>query len=131
MTTSSFTHLRSLAALATVSLVAACGGGGGDGGSTTLATVSSTGVGAPRYGQSLLMTLNGANLDTGIVLASAGCRSMTRSTTAPNLSTATTAYYTCTPSALGAQSLTVTRTLDSAVLTTAAFTVPPRRSRWR
>jgi cyclophilin family peptidyl-prolyl cis-trans isomerase len=49
---------------------------------------------------------------------------MTRSTTAPNASTATTAYYTCKVSAIGAQSVTITRTADGAAIGTASFDVP-------
>ena len=117
-------RLRALAALSSIVALVACGGGGGDSGSTDLATVTSIAIAAPRYGQPLLLTVNGAKLDTAIVAAAPGCRNMTRSTAAPNISTATTAYYTCTPSALGVQTFTVTRSLDSVTLSTASFTVP-------
>ena len=115
---------RALLIAPLLALLSACGGGGDSTGSTSLAIVTSAGVSAPRYGQTLLLTLNGSLLDSGIAVASPGCRNITRSTTAPNISTAATAYYSCTPSTLGAQTFTVTRTLDNAVLTTAPFTVP-------
>jgi len=49
---------------------------------------------------------------------------MTRSTTAPNISTATTAYYTCTVAAVGAQSVAITRSGDAFNLNTLNYTVP-------
>ncbi len=100
-------QLCSLLVATTLSLVA-CGGGGGDAGGP-LPVVTSSGV-TPgvKYSESMLITLNGSNLDQPMTLASAGCRSFTRGTAAPNVSTATTAYYTCTVSGVGSQSVTVT-----------------------
>jgi peptidyl-prolyl cis-trans isomerase A (cyclophilin A) len=115
-----------VAAAATV-LLNACGGGGdaGDLSGDGRASVSSASVGAVKYGQTALVTINGTDLTTGaIAVASPGCTGMTRSTTAPNVSTATTAYYTCKVAALGAQAATITRTADGATLGTAAFDVP-------
>ena len=45
------------------------------------------------------------------------------STTAPNVSNASTAYFRCTVSGVGAQTVNVTRTSDGGVLGTAAFNV--------
>lgn len=100
----------------------ACGGGGGGG--SPAPTVTSMGVDNLKYSQQAVVTLNGTNLDADLTVASAGCSSMTRSTTAPFVSTATTAYYTCTVSAIGAQTFTATRTSTSASLFSGAFDVP-------
>jgi cyclophilin family peptidyl-prolyl cis-trans isomerase len=119
-----FVRLRPFAcALAAAAVLAGCGGGD-DAGSTELAIVSSTSTGVPRYSQPLLITVNGVRLDKGLAVTSAGCPGMTLSTTAPNVSSDTVAYYTCTPKALGAQTATVVRTLDSVVLATVPFSVP-------
>jgi peptidyl-prolyl cis-trans isomerase A (cyclophilin A) len=85
--------------------------------------VTSASVGTARIGKPVLLTVNGSNLDRGLTVASPGCASVSLSTTAPNISTATTAYFTCTASAPGAQQFTVTRTADSTLLNTVAYTV--------
>ncbi len=86
--------------------------------------VSAASAGAPRYSQPLLLTLTGTNLDQPMTVTSPGCNGIVRSTTAPNISTATTAYYTCTVAAVGAQQFVVVRTYDNANLASAAYTVP-------
>jgi peptidyl-prolyl cis-trans isomerase A (cyclophilin A) len=107
-------------------LLAACGGGGGggSGGSAAEPTVTAMSVGAAKYSDTLLVTATGTNLDAGLTLSSAGCNSMTRSTTAPNVSNASTAYFTCTVSALGSQSVTALRSSDATALASANFMVP-------
>ncbi|MEO5733459.1 MAG: peptidylprolyl isomerase [Rubrivivax sp.] len=82
-------------------------------------------MGTARYSQSVLLTVSGSNLDQGLTVASPGCRAGTiqRSTTAPNVSSAGTAYYTCTVSEVGAQQFSVTRSSDGTALRTQAFTV--------
>ena len=87
-------------------------------------TVSNATVGAAKYSQPVLVTIDGTNLDTRLAVASAGCKNMARSTTAPYVSSVTTAYYTCTASRLGAQAVTVGRAVDPVILATANFTVP-------
>jgi cyclophilin family peptidyl-prolyl cis-trans isomerase len=87
-------------------------------------TVSNATVGAAMYSQPVLVTIDGTNLDTRLAVASAGCKNMARSTTAPYVSSVTTAYYTCTASRLGAQAVTVGRAVDPVILATANFTVP-------
>lgn len=116
--------LRLVLALPAAVLIAACGGGGGDGGTTGGPTVTTATISSPKYSQSALITINGSGLDSGLTVSSAGCKNMTRSTTAPNASTATTAYYTCTVSAIGTQSVNVTRTSDSVALKSVSFDVP-------
>jgi len=113
-------------ALILSSLLVACGGGGSDSGALPAAQplVSSGAAGTPRYSQSLLLTLIGVNLDSGVTVTSAGCSNIVRSTTAPIISTAAVAYYTCTVSAAGAQQFNVTRSSDAFVLATVAYTVP-------
>lgn len=93
-------------ALAAAALLSACGGGGGDSGSAP-PTVSASSVSSARYSDTMLITLVGSNLDQTLTFTGAGCRNYVRSTTAPNVSTATAAYYTCTVSGVGSQSLSV------------------------
>lgn len=107
-------------------LLLACGGGGGGDtpAPTPVPVVTAAVVSAPKYGQPLLLTLTGTNLDQPMAVSSAGCTSPVRSTAAPNISTATTAYYTCTASAVGAQQFAVTRASDNASIGSAAYSVP-------
>lgn len=110
-----------LSPLALAALLAACGGGGGDAGVqppvVTLSTTSSV-----KYGETMLVTLTGARLDQALTLSSNGCRNFARSTTAPNISSATTAYYTCTTSATGSSTVTVAGAGQT--VATVAFMVP-------
>jgi cyclophilin family peptidyl-prolyl cis-trans isomerase len=116
------THRLTWALAAAVTL-SSCGGGGGDSGPSGPA-VTSASIGAPTYGRSTLVTINGTGLDADLTVSSGGCKNMTRSTAAPNVSTATTAYYTCTVSAIGAQTVAFTRTSTAAALNTLSYTVP-------
>lgn len=100
----------------------ACGGGGGSAGGPP-PTVSSVTTSNAAYSQTLLITAQGSNLDQGVGASSAGCRNMVLSTTAPNVSNASTAYFRCTVSGVGAQTVNVTRTSDGGVLGSAAFNV--------
>ena len=123
-TTTTLAHPLRLAPLVCAALLAACGGG--DDSSSPFVdppTVSSTNVGTAMYSQTALVTINGAHLDAGLSVSSAGCSDMTRSMTAPNVSSDTTAYYTCTVSAVGAQTVTVSRSSDNTVLGSANFNV--------
>jgi cyclophilin family peptidyl-prolyl cis-trans isomerase len=112
-----------LLAAASAAALVACGGGGGDSPAPAL-TVSGVTTGAARYSQQLLLTVNGANLDQGLTVTSSGCTNITRSTTAPNISTATTAYFTCTVSAVGNQSFAINRTSDGTSAASAPYIVP-------
>jgi cyclophilin family peptidyl-prolyl cis-trans isomerase len=114
--------LRLLSALTAAVLVAACGGGGDSGPSGP--SVTSATISAPKYSQPALVTINGTGLDTDLSVSSSGCKNMTRSTAAPNASTATTAYYTCTVGAIGAQSVAISRASTSASLKSLSFDVP-------
>ncbi len=109
--------------LALSATLAACGGGGGDSGSPA-ASVSSATAGNPMYGQPLLLTINGNQLAGSINLGSAGCRDFTLSTAAPNISSASAAYYRCTVMDVGAQQASVVRRSDNTVLATVSYTVP-------
>ena len=95
-----------LAPLFTAALLTGCGGGGGDSGSPP-PTVSAFSASSARYSDTMLITLVGSNLDQTLTFTGAGCRNYVRSTTAPNVSTATAAYYTCTVSGVGSQSVAV------------------------
>lgn len=92
--------------LAVSAWLASCGGGGGDSGGPP-PTVSASSVSSARYSDTMLITLVGSNLDQPLTFTGAGCRNYVRSTTAPNVSTATAAYYTCTVSGVGNQSVSV------------------------
>jgi cyclophilin family peptidyl-prolyl cis-trans isomerase len=109
------------AVLACAVLVVACGGGGGD--AQLVAAVTSSSAGPARYSQSLLITLQGTHLDRGIALTSPGCSGFTLSTAAPNISTASTAYYRCTVTAVGAQQVGVVRSSDGVQLAGVPFSV--------
>jgi cyclophilin family peptidyl-prolyl cis-trans isomerase len=91
---------------------------------TPLTTVTSAVAGTAKYSQTLLFTVTGNNLTNGMNASASGCTGVALSTTAPNISSATTAYYTCTAGSLGAGSLSLTRRSDNAVLSTVAFNVP-------
>ena len=133
MTTKAW-NLGLLAAIPAALLLAGCGGGGGGGDTTpaptptppsTQATVTSATVTNAKYSQNALVTINGTNLDTGLTVTSATCTGMARSTTAPNVSTATTAYYTCKAGTVANnQTVSIVRTSDNATLSTPTFNVP-------
>jgi cyclophilin family peptidyl-prolyl cis-trans isomerase len=90
----------------TAGLLASCGGGGGEPGGPA-PTLSSSSASSARYSEPMLITLAGTNLDQALTFTGGGCRNFVRSTTAPFVSTATLAYYTCTVSGVGAQTLGV------------------------
>ena len=115
--------LIAMSAISSAMLIAACGGGGGTG-SAAAPTVASASAGTPKYGQKLLLTVSGSNLDQGLSITATACTGIALSTTAPSVSTATTAYYQCTVSASGAGQFVLTRTSDNATLTTTPFNVP-------
>ena len=92
--------------LAAAALLSACGGGGGSSGGPP-PTVSAFSASSARYSDTMLITLVGSNLDQTLTFTGAGCRNYVRSTTAPNISTSTAAYYTCTVSGVGNQSVAV------------------------
>ena len=115
------TSLRTRLIVSASVLAAACGGGGGAAPEPTVTSMSTTT--AVKYSDTMTVTLTGANLDAGLAVSSAGCKSMALSTTAPNVSNATTAYYTCTVSAIGAQTVSATRSSDGAALQSANFNV--------
>ena len=76
------------------------------------------------YGQTLLLTLNGNNLDQGLVVTSAACPGAVLVNAAPLLSTASTAFYQCRVAAVGAGQFVVRSVSDGSVLTAVPFVVP-------
>ena len=77
------------------------------------------------YGQPLLLTVNGINLDQSLaVTSSAACPAAVLVNTAPLLSTATTAYYRCTAAGVGPGNFVLKSTIDGSTLATVSFTVP-------
>ena len=116
--------------LACAIALSACGGGGGGGGAAapggtadapTVGTASL--VAAAKYGQKLVVTANGTGLDR-VTGTATGCKDFGISTTAPYVSTATTAYFQCTVTALGAAQVVLKRPSDGATLSTISFNVP-------
>lgn len=86
-------------------------------------SVTSSSVAATRYGAPVLLTVTGANLDAGIAVTASGCKAIALSTAAPNASSATTAYYTCTASGAYNSTFTLKGAFGEA-LGSASFTVP-------
>jgi cyclophilin family peptidyl-prolyl cis-trans isomerase len=109
--------------LAAAALLSACGGGGGDAGGPPPTVASATITNSARYSDTLSFTLLGTNLDQNLNFTSGGCRNFTRLTTAPTQSTATVAYYTCTVSGTGAQTITVSSSAVMGALATMPFTI--------
>ena len=112
------------ASVVLVTSLTACGGGGGYGDAGVQPpTVALSSTSSVKYSESMLITLTGSRLDQTLTLTSAGCRNFVRSTSAPNVSSATTAYYTCTVAgAVGNQTVTVAG--GGANIASVAFTVP-------
>lgn len=116
---------RSLPSLAALALLSACGGGGGSAGTPVgdPPTVSSATASTVMFSRTLTVTVNGSNLDSRLTVASPSCSGMTRSSTAPYVSSSTTAYYQCRAVGVGAQAVTITRSTDGSTLATVPFTV--------
>lgn len=101
-------------------LLTACGGGDSAGPTITAPT-----TGSPKYGQTLVLTLHGSDLDRGLVVtSSAACPGAALVNKAPWLSTATTAYYECTVAGIGAGAFFVKSAAGGGTLVTVPFTVP-------
>lgn len=100
----------------TLAALSACGGGGNAG----PATVSSMSINAPKYGVQGVITVAGTNL-SNLTLTAPGCRKLARLSTAPTVSTETTAYFSCTPS--GTYSSNVVASYNGTTLNTQTLTV--------
>lgn len=109
------------ASLLLAAALTGCGGGGSS--SAPGPTISAVGVGTPKYGQTLVFTVDGANLDRGLSATSAGCSSVTTGSSAPYASSATRAYLLCQVAAVGDQTLTIGPSSGSGEQTQAGFTV--------
>lgn len=115
-----------------LALLSGCGGGGEK--ESVVPTVSSTSVrslgtlgggeGSGNYGEKVLITVNGSALDQGITVRSNGCTGITRLSSAPTISGASTAYYECTVSSAGNLLATVSRDVSGFVMAVATWTVP-------
>jgi peptidyl-prolyl cis-trans isomerase A (cyclophilin A) len=117
---------QSAVVLAGLAILSACGGGGDASptpAQTPVVTVTSATAATPKYGQALILTVNGTNLDQGLSVASTACPGAALVNAAPLLSTGTTAYYRCTVAAVGAGQFLVTRNADGATLIATPFTV--------
>jgi cyclophilin family peptidyl-prolyl cis-trans isomerase len=114
-----------LIASAAAGMLAACGGGGGGAGPTPEPTVASVTASDAKYSQKVVATVSGSNVNAGLTATSTACTApMTLSTTPPNVSDGSTAFYTCTATAVGAHAVTVTRASDGAAMGSANFSVP-------
>jgi cyclophilin family peptidyl-prolyl cis-trans isomerase len=112
--------MRAACALVAPAMLGACGVGGGD-----APTVSAPATGTPMYGQPLVLTIHGQNLDQGLaVVSSAACPGAALVNAAPLLSSATTAHYRCTVAGIGAGQFVVKSASDGGTLTTVPFMVP-------
>lgn len=107
-------------------LLAACGGGGGGGSPPPgpQPEIASATNEQARYGDPILITVQGSNLDRGLVATATttGCRDLALQTTAPTASTATTAYFRCNVTAVGNQTVRFTAS-DGRVLRELTFLV--------
>jgi cyclophilin family peptidyl-prolyl cis-trans isomerase len=107
-------------------VLVACGGGGSGASDNASAkpqvTVSSLLTTDAKYGQPLVITIAGANLDQTLQVSSRGCKGMARSTAPSRVSTSTTAYFECAASAIGSSQVTVADD-QGTTLASAAFTV--------
>ena len=79
-------------------------------------------VSATKYGAPALVTVSGSNL-SNMSLTAPGCKNVTRLTTAPTVSSDTTAYFSCTPS--GAYTSSISAVSNGATITSQTLTVPP------
>lgn len=126
MMTISYRRVAVIIALAASAMLAACGGGGGGDGDSPGAQpeINSATNEQARYGDPILFTVQGANLDRGLVAAATttGCRDLALQTSAPTASNATTAYFRCNVTALGNQTVRFTRS-DGTVLRELTFLV--------
>jgi cyclophilin family peptidyl-prolyl cis-trans isomerase len=115
---------RAAAALSLAALAAGCGNGGGGTNYEAVAVLSSS-AGVATFGDSVLITLNGRNLNQvplNYGFSATGCNNLTRSTTAPNVSNDTTAYFTCVPAVSSTIHFRATRSTDGVLLADVPFT---------
>jgi cyclophilin family peptidyl-prolyl cis-trans isomerase len=118
-----------LSVSATAFLLSACGGGGGaspstpNGGSETVAIAGVPSNDVAMYGKKLTLTVNGTNVDKLAVTAS-GCKDVALSTSGAFVSTASTAYFQCTVSAVGTAQFILKRPADAATLVAISVPVP-------
>lgn len=108
--------------------LSACGGGGGGGVATTPSdgtgtlSVTSAVAATPKFGQNLALTVSGTDLDQGLVVAATGCTGVTLDA---SVSSATSAVYRCTVSAVGQGQFTLTKSGNNvALVSPVSFTVP-------
>ena len=111
-------------ALLLLAALAACGGGGTAGSSGPVVSSARLISASARYSQPLTITILGSNLDQGVAVSSSACKNATLSADPSQLSTATTAYYQCTVSSIGAGTINITRTSDGTLLQTISFNAP-------
>ncbi len=102
-------------------MLSACGGGGGAttaGGGSDVVAITSAANDAPMYGKRLTLTVNGSNVDKLVVTATGGCKDVVLGSG----SSASTALYQCTLSAVGPAQIFLKR--PDGVVSTVSFTVP-------
>ncbi len=115
------------AALISAFVLSACGGGGGGGaigGAADGPSVSAAELKVdPKYGQKLVLAVNGAGLDK-VGATGSGCNDFSLNTAAPYISNASTAYFQCSVTAVGAAQIVLKRASDGATLWTFPLNVP-------
>lgn len=113
--------LRRAAAAFLPALLAACGNGGGGTNYEAVAVLSAS-AGTATYGDTVLITLTGRHLDQNFQFRATGCNNVQKSTAAPNISTESTAYFTCTPASSGTMRFLAQRASDGVLLADVPFT---------
>lgn len=111
---------RAAAALSLALLAAGCGNGGGGTNYEAVAVLSAS-VGVATYGDSVLITLTGRHLDQTFQFSAPGCNNLTKNTTAPNVSSADTAYFTCVPAVSSTIHFRATRSSDGVLMADVPF----------
>lgn len=129
------THLkRSGLLLSWLALLAGCGGGGSSDTapatanpavSASSAALEGTASTQPQFSRRVVLTLSGSELDAAnLAVSNSACTGLTRGTTAPYVSSASTAYYLCTVNAVGTGRFEVRRSGDGTLVRSHEYPVP-------
>lgn len=114
------TTLRRTAAVSLIAMLSACGNGGGGTNLEAVAVLSAS-AGPATYGDTVLITLTGRHLDQNFQVRAPGCNNLRKGVTAPNASTDTTAYFTCTPAVSSTIHFEAQRSSDGVLLADVPF----------
>jgi cyclophilin family peptidyl-prolyl cis-trans isomerase len=117
------TVLRSILLAAAAALLAGCNGNGSAGINNNAVAVRTASAGTARFGEPVLITLTGRHLDRPFRTTATGCNNLALSTTAPNISTESTAYFTCSPALSSTIRFQAFRNEDGVQMADVPFTV--------